>query len=311
MASCWGIPPGRGRCAPNHAAQSRSTFVGEGRSPSSASPFVRRSPRGTRMARGGTAKRTHAAARLRRFAGPRTATTARSCRCRRWRGAGTPSTGRATPPFLRCATAVAPGVGRAAHPADARRRRRSRSCARMRARRGRGRVGHRRRHQRRHARQPGVAPARRAARHPAPLQAGARRRRAPRMSSRRPTSISRGSTANSGSSRSSRSRTTSPRRTSGIRRKRHQGVVIGITAAGEHEPDLRRMRLGETLERLLERHDGVRVVAIGVDLRLRSEHRYTYVVGRRDRRADPGRVASSTSGSRRCATPPSTARART
>jgi hypothetical protein len=60
-------------------------------------------------------------------------------------------------------------------------------------------------------------------------------------------------------------------------RRRHQGVVIGITAAGEHEPDLRRMRLGETLERLLERHDGVRAVALGVDLRLRSEHRYQHV----------------------------------
>lgn len=60
-------------------------------------------------------------------------------------------------------------------------------------------------------------------------------------------------------------------------RKRHQGIVIGITAAGEHEPDLRRMKLGETLERLLERHDGVRVVAVGVDLKLRSEHRYQHL----------------------------------
>jgi len=60
-------------------------------------------------------------------------------------------------------------------------------------------------------------------------------------------------------------------------RRRHQGVVIGITAAGEHEPDMRRMRLSEMLERLLERHDGVRVVAIGNDLRLRSAHRYTHV----------------------------------
>ena len=62
-------------------------------------------------------------------------------------------------------------------------------------------------------------------------------------------------------------------------RRRHRGVVIGITAAGEHEPDLRKMRLGETLERLLERHDGVRVVAIGADLRLRSQHRYTWTDG--------------------------------
>ncbi|MBS1869423.1 MAG: hypothetical protein JSS99_07135 [Actinobacteria bacterium] len=60
-------------------------------------------------------------------------------------------------------------------------------------------------------------------------------------------------------------------------RRRHRGVVIGITAAGEHEPDLRRMRFGAMLERLLERHDGVRVVALGADLRLRSEHRYVHV----------------------------------
>lgn len=59
-------------------------------------------------------------------------------------------------------------------------------------------------------------------------------------------------------------------------RRRHQGVVIGIVAAGEHEPDLRRMKLGETLERVLERHDGVRVVAVGSDLRLPSAHRYTH-----------------------------------
>jgi hypothetical protein len=59
-------------------------------------------------------------------------------------------------------------------------------------------------------------------------------------------------------------------------RRRHQGIVIGITAAGEHEPDLRKMRFGQTLDRLLEARDGIRVVAIGADLRLLS-HRYTYV----------------------------------
>jgi len=62
-------------------------------------------------------------------------------------------------------------------------------------------------------------------------------------------------------------------------RRRHQGIVIGLVCAGEHEPDIKRLRLAATLERLLERHDGVRVVAIGVDLRLRSEHRYEYVWG--------------------------------
>ena len=62
-------------------------------------------------------------------------------------------------------------------------------------------------------------------------------------------------------------------------RRRHQGVVIGLTAAGEHEPDIKRMRIGATLERLLERHEGVRVVAIGVDVRLRDTYRYKYVWG--------------------------------
>jgi hypothetical protein len=62
-------------------------------------------------------------------------------------------------------------------------------------------------------------------------------------------------------------------------RRRHQGLVIGIVAAGEHEPDLRKMDLGATLDRLLERHDGVRVVAVGADLRLRNRHRYLHVRG--------------------------------
>ncbi len=60
-------------------------------------------------------------------------------------------------------------------------------------------------------------------------------------------------------------------------RRRHRGVVIGIAAAGEHEPDLRKLKFAAMLETLLERHDGVRVVAIGADLRLRSEHRYAHV----------------------------------
>jgi hypothetical protein len=65
----------------------------------------------------------------------------------------------------------------------------------------------------------------------------------------------------------------------GHRRKRHQGIVVGITAAGEHEPDLRKLRFGEMLDQLLERHDGVRVVAVGADLRLRSRHRYVHMRG--------------------------------
>lgn len=59
-------------------------------------------------------------------------------------------------------------------------------------------------------------------------------------------------------------------------RRRHQGVVVGIVAAGEHEEDLRKLRIGGTLQALLDAHDGVRVVAIGADLGLR-DHRYTHV----------------------------------
>jgi glycosyltransferase involved in cell wall biosynthesis len=59
-------------------------------------------------------------------------------------------------------------------------------------------------------------------------------------------------------------------------RRRHQGVVIGVALGGEHEPDMRRMRFPQMLEQLLERHDGVRVVALGVNMRLRSEHRYMH-----------------------------------
>jgi hypothetical protein len=58
-------------------------------------------------------------------------------------------------------------------------------------------------------------------------------------------------------------------------RRRHQGLVIGITAAEEHEPDLRKMRIGKTLQSLLSAHDGVRVVAIGADLRIPG-HRYLH-----------------------------------
>jgi hypothetical protein len=59
-------------------------------------------------------------------------------------------------------------------------------------------------------------------------------------------------------------------------RKRHQGTVIGITAAQEHEPDLRKLRFGAMLDQLLARRDGVRVVAFGAELDLRS-HRYRRV----------------------------------
>jgi len=49
----------------------------------------------------------------------------------------------------------------------------------------------------------------------------------------------------------------------GGERPRHPGVVIGITAAGEHAVDLRKLRMDRVLRRLLEAHEGVRVVTIG------------------------------------------------
>jgi hypothetical protein len=46
-------------------------------------------------------------------------------------------------------------------------------------------------------------------------------------------------------------------------RPRHQGVVIGITAAGEHAEDFKALRIDRVLQRLLRAHEGVRVVTIG------------------------------------------------
>jgi hypothetical protein len=60
------------------------------------------------------------------------------------------------------------------------------------------------------------------------------------------------------------------------RRPRHQGVVIGIVAAHEHEVDLKKMRMGELVHDVLRAHDGVRVVSVGADLGIR-DHRYRHV----------------------------------
>jgi len=60
------------------------------------------------------------------------------------------------------------------------------------------------------------------------------------------------------------------------RRPRHQGVVIGIVAAHEHEIDLKKMRMGELVHDVLRAHDGVRVVSIGADLKI-PDHRYRHV----------------------------------
>lgn len=60
-------------------------------------------------------------------------------------------------------------------------------------------------------------------------------------------------------------------------RRRRAGVVIGCTAASEHQHDIDALRIADTLQRLLDEHDALRVVAIGVDLKLR-DRRYTHHV---------------------------------
>lgn len=58
-------------------------------------------------------------------------------------------------------------------------------------------------------------------------------------------------------------------------RTRHAGLVIGCVAAREHAEDFKRLRIGQTLLHVLERHEHVRVVTVGVDLQLRHP-RYSY-----------------------------------
>ena len=58
-------------------------------------------------------------------------------------------------------------------------------------------------------------------------------------------------------------------------RQRHQGVVIGLVASDEHHEDLKRLRIADVLGRLLGAHEGVQVIALGLDLKLR-DHRYLH-----------------------------------
>lgn len=58
-------------------------------------------------------------------------------------------------------------------------------------------------------------------------------------------------------------------------RTRHQGLVIGLVASDEHHEDLKRLRIAELLSRLLQSHEGVRVIALGLDLKLK-DHRYLH-----------------------------------
>ena len=65
----------------------------------------------------------------------------------------------------------------------------------------------------------------------------------------------------------------------GHQRPRHHGIVIGMTAAGEHAVDFKKLRIDRVLRRLLEAHEGVRVVTIGSshDLPPRRHTHHSYV----------------------------------
>jgi hypothetical protein len=63
-----------------------------------------------------------------------------------------------------------------------------------------------------------------------------------------------------------------------VARTRHAGIVIGCTAAVEHSIDLEKLKIGKALQRVLDENEGVRVIALGVDLGVRH-HRYTRHLG--------------------------------
>jgi glycosyltransferase involved in cell wall biosynthesis len=57
-------------------------------------------------------------------------------------------------------------------------------------------------------------------------------------------------------------------------RRRHDGVVIGWVAAGEHQSDAAHMKIADVLQRLVAKHENVRVECIGVNLRLAERYRH-------------------------------------
>ncbi|HKG02314.1 MAG TPA: glycosyltransferase [Conexibacter sp.] len=61
-----------------------------------------------------------------------------------------------------------------------------------------------------------------------------------------------------------------------IKRPEHDGVTIGWVAGYEHIYDLRELRLRDSLRRLLDTREDVRVVSIGLDLSLERD-RYRYM----------------------------------
>ena len=62
----------------------------------------------------------------------------------------------------------------------------------------------------------------------------------------------------------------------GARAAPHDGVAIGWTAGGEHRFDLEQLGLRETLKRVLDEHDDVRVASIGLHLGLPAD-RYRHI----------------------------------
>jgi glycosyltransferase involved in cell wall biosynthesis len=61
-------------------------------------------------------------------------------------------------------------------------------------------------------------------------------------------------------------------------RSRHDGIVIGWVAGGEHRADADRIKIADALERLLAEHRDVRVECIGVNLALTERYRHDLYV---------------------------------
>lgn len=69
-------------------------------------------------------------------------------------------------------------------------------------------------------------------------------------------------------------------------RRRHAGIVIGCVAGLEHTVDLKRLGIPAVLSSILDRHPQVRVVSIGVDLKLRSPRHVNHRIVPIDRLLD-------------------------
>lgn len=69
-----------------------------------------------------------------------------------------------------------------------------------------------------------------------------------------------------------------PAHFAGVKRGKHDGIVIVWVAALEHQVDYQRLRLQETLQRLLDANGDVQVLSIGLRLGLQSD-RYRHMRG--------------------------------